>query len=140
VINRISSALVTAEARCINALDVLRALKGGLDQHPSISRQEKDRLLNFIALARQEYDEMVKKEVQKAFVYSYEESARSLFEKYLDHVEACCNWGKVEDPVTDEEVDPDARRMRSIEEQIGISEDATQGFREEITIRLSTYG
>ena len=82
---------------------------------------------------------MAKKEVQKAFVYSYEESARSLFENYLDHVEAYCNWGKVKDPVTGEEVDPDERLMRSIEEQIGISENAKKAFREEIMIRISTY-
>jgi len=81
----------------------------------------------------------VKKEVQKAFVYSYEESARSLFENYLDHVEAYCNWGKVKDPVTGDEVDPDERLMRSIEEQIGISENAKKGFREEILIRISSY-
>jgi serine protein kinase len=95
VINRLSSALIRTSTQCINALDVLRALKDGLDQHPSITREERDRLLNFISVARKEYDEIAKKEVQKAFVYSYEESARVLFDNYLDNVEAYCNNTKI---------------------------------------------
>jgi len=139
VINRLSSALIRTDTTCINALDVLRALKDGLDQHPSITREERERLLNFISIARREYDEIAKKEVQKAFVYSYEESARVLFNNYLDNVEAYCNGLKVRDPITDEELDPDERLMRSIEEQIGITENAKRSFREEILIRISSY-
>ncbi|QSO48227.1 PrkA family serine protein kinase [Alicyclobacillus mengziensis] len=139
VINRISTALIKHDTTCINALDVLRALKEGLTQHASISAEDKERLLNFIALARQEYDQMAKTEVQKAFVYSFEESAKTLLENYLDNVEAYCSWQKLHDPLTGEEVDPDERLMRSIEEQIGISENAKKAFREEILIRISTY-
>lgn len=139
VINRISSALINSDTKCINALDILRALKDGMDQHPSITKEEKERLFNFIAIARKEFDEFAKKEVQRAFVYSYEESARALFENYLDNVEAYCNGIKVIDPITDEEMEPDEKLMRSIEEQIGVSENAKKSFREEILIRISTY-
>ncbi|MFC5449473.1 PrkA family serine protein kinase [Paenibacillus aestuarii] len=139
VINRISSALIRQDLQCINALDVLRALKDGLDQHPSITKDERERFLNFISVARKEYDDIAKKEVQKAFVYSFEESAKTLFDNYLDNIEAYCNWGKIKDPLTGEEMDPDERLMRSIEEQIGISENAKKAFREEILIRISSY-
>lgn len=139
VVNRISSALIRQDMPCINALDVLRALKDGLNQHMTISREERERYLNFISSARKEYDELAKKEVQKAFVYSFEESARTLFENYLDNIEAYCHWGKITDPLTGEEMDPDERLMRSIEEQMGISENAKKMFREEILIRLSSY-
>ncbi|GFZ81633.1 protein PrkA [Paenibacillus marchantiophytorum] len=139
VINRISSALIRQDLQCINALDVLRALKDGLDQHPSITKDERERYLNFISVARKEYDDIAKKEVQKAFVYSFEESARTIFDNYLDNIEAYCNWGKIKDPLTGEEMDPDERLMRSIEEQIGISENAKKAFREEILIRISSY-
>ncbi len=139
VINRISSALIKQNLECINALDVLRALKEGMDQHSSISKEERERLLNYISIARKEYDELAKKEVQKAFVYSFEESARTLFENYLDNIEAYCNWHKISDPLTGEEMEPDERLMRSIEEQIGISENAKKAFREEILIRISAY-
>lgn len=139
VINRISSALIKQDMQCINALDVLRALKDGLDQHPSITKEERERYLNFISVARKEFDNLAKKEIQKAFVYSFEESARTLFENYLDNIEAFCNTHKIKDPLTGEEMDPDERLMRSIEEQIGISENAKKAFREEILIRISSY-
>ncbi|MGZ4123401.1 MAG: PrkA family serine protein kinase, partial [Tumebacillaceae bacterium] len=61
VINRISSALIRRDTNCINALDVLRAIKEGLDQHASITKEDKERLMNFISLARKEYDEDAKK-------------------------------------------------------------------------------
>lgn len=139
VINRISSALIKQDLQCINALDMLRAIKDGLDQHASIAKEERERYLNFISAARKEYDDLAKKEVQKAFVYSFEESAKTLFENYLDNIEAFCNWTKIRDPLTDEEMDPDERLMRSIEEQIGVSENAKKAFREEIMIRISAY-
>ena len=139
VINRISSAIIRKEVPSINALDVLRSLKDGLDQHPSISAEEAEKYTNYIAVARKEYDNIAKNEVQKAFVYSYEESAKALMDNYLDNVEAYCNKNKLRDPLTGEEMNPDEKLMRSIEEQIGISENAKKAFREEILIRLSAY-
>jgi len=139
VINRISSTIIRKEIPSINALDVLRSLKEGLNQHPSISKDDLEKYLNYISIARKEYDEIAKKEVQKAFVYSYEESAKTLMDNYLDNVEAYCNQNKLRDPLTGEEMNPDEKLMRSIEEQIGISENAKKGFREEILIRLSAY-
>lgn len=139
VINRISSTIIRKEVPTINALDVLRALKEGLDQHPSITAELREKYLNFISLARKEYDDIAKKEVQKAFVYSYEESAKTLMDNYLDNVEAYCNKAKLHDPLTGEEINPDEKLMRSIEEQIGISENAKKAFREEILIRISAY-
>ncbi|HWL22174.1 MAG TPA: PrkA family serine protein kinase, partial [Ureibacillus sp.] len=139
IINRISSAIIRKEVPSINALDVLRALKDGLDQHPSISQEDREKYINYIAVARREYDEIAKNEVQKAFVYSYEESAKHLMNNYLDNVEAFCNKNKIRDPLTGEEMNPDEKLMRSIEEQIGVSENAKKAFREEILIRLSAY-
>lgn len=139
VINRISSALIKEERKCINSLDFLRALKEGLDQHPSITKDEKEKYLNFISIARKEYDELAKNEIQKAFVYSFEESAKTLMNNYLDNVEAYANMSKLKDPITGEELNPDERLMRSIEEQIGVSENAKKSFREEILIRISSY-
>ena len=138
VINRLSNALIKQNVTCINPIDALRALRDGLDQHTSITREERERYLNFINEARKEYDEMARKEVQRAFVYSYEESARTLLNNYLDNVEAYCNKTKLRDPITDEEMEPDEQLMRSIEEQIGITDNAKRSFREEILIRISS--
>ncbi len=138
VINRLSSALVRENVTCINPIDALRSLRDGLDQHTGITREERERYLNFISEARKEFDQLAQKEVQRAFVYSYEESARTLLNNYLDNVEAYCNKTKVRDPITDEDMEPDEQLMRSIEEQIGITENAKKTFREEILIRISS--
>jgi serine protein kinase len=137
VINRLSHAVVKDDVACVNPIDALRALKDGFEQHTAITREERERLLNLIAEARREYDELAKREVQKAFVYAYEESAKTLLNNYLDNVEAFCNKSRLRDPITEEEVEPDERLMRAIEEQIGVTETAKKAFREEILIRLS---
>jgi serine protein kinase len=54
------------------------------------------------------------------------------------NVEAYVNKQKLLDPITEEEIDPDEKLMRSIEEQIGITENAKKAFREEIMIRISS--
>ena len=138
VINALSAALVRENTTCINPIDALRALRDGLEHHPGYDRDRREELLNLIAETRREYDDLAKKEVQRAFVYSFEQSAKTLLDNYLDNVEAFCNKSKLRDPITDEEVEPDDQLMRSVEEQIGISENAKKAFREEILIRLSS--
>ncbi len=138
VINRLSSALVKEGVTCINPIDALRALRDGMEQHTSITREQREHYLNLLGEARKEYDEIAKREVQKAFVYSFEEAARTLLNNYLDNVEAYCNKQKLRDPITDEELDPDEGLMRSIEDQIGITDTSRKAFREEILIRISS--
>jgi serine protein kinase len=139
IINRLSGALVRDGATCINPIDALRAIKNGFDQHTGISADQRERYLNLIATARKEYDEIAKNEVQRAFVYSFEEMARHMCENYLDNVEAFCNKDRLKDPITEDELEPDERLMRSIEEQIGVSETSKNTFRQEILIRISSY-
>ncbi|MGH9941104.1 MAG: PrkA family serine protein kinase [Pyrinomonadaceae bacterium] len=139
VINRLSSALVRDGVTCINPIDALRAIKDGFEQHTGINSEQRERYLNLISASRKEYDEMAKIEVQRAFVYSFEEMARTICNNYLDNVEAYCNKERIKDPITEEEVEPDEQLMRSIEEQIGVSENAKNTFRQEILIRISSY-
>ncbi|MEO6724008.1 MAG: protein prkA [Blastocatellia bacterium] len=139
IINRLSNALVRDNITCINPIDALLTIKNGFDQHTGISPDERERYLSLISLARREYDTIAKTEVQRAFVYSFEEMAKNMCNAYLDNVEAYCNKEKLKDPITEEEIEPDERLMRSIEEQIGISENAKNTFRQEILIRISSY-
>ena len=137
VINRLSSAIARAGCTCLTPLETLRALKEGLEQHTGLDRQTREHYLNLIYETRREYDEIAKTEVHKAFVYSFEESARTLFDNYLDNALAYWNHTRLRDPITGEEVEPDEKLMRSIEEQIGVSENSKRAFREEILIRIS---
>jgi serine protein kinase len=131
IMNRLSAALVRGNKTCITPIDVLRSMRDGLGEYTN-DEEEKRRLLSFIDETRRDYDEIAKKEVQRAFVYSYEQSAKTLLDNYLDNVDAYSNRTKVKDPITSEDVDPDERLMRSIEEQIGVSENAKREFREGI--------
>jgi len=129
IINRISSALVKGGKTYVTPIDVLRSLRDGITEYTN-NEEERRRLLGFIDEVRKEFDETAKKEVQRAFVYSYEESAKTLLDNFIDNVEAYCNREKVKHPITGEDVDPDERLMRSIEEQIGVTENAKREFRE----------
>lgn len=56
----------------------------------------------------------------------------------LKYAEAFINKQKLLDPITEDEMEPDEKLMRSIEEQIGVTDNAKRAFREEIMIRIST--
>jgi serine protein kinase len=139
IINRLSGALVRDNITCINPIDALRAIKDGFEQHTGISGEQRERYLNLVSVARREYDDMSKNDVQRAFVYSFEEMAKTLCDNYLDNVEAYCNKEKLKDAITEEEIEPDEKLMRSIEEQIGVSENGKNTFRQEILIRISSH-
>lgn len=86
------------------------------------------------------YLEILEKEITKAFVYAYEEQAETLFQNYLDHAEAFANRTTLRDRNTREELEPDEDFLRSIEEQIGITGPASEGFRQEVIAYLWAAG
>ena len=87
-----------------------------------------------------DYLEILEKEITKAFVYSYQEQADSLFQNYLDHAEAYVSKTKVKDRNTKEELNPDEAFLKSIEEQIAIIGTAADGFRQEVIAYLWSVG
>lgn len=139
VINQLARAMVKDGKGCLTSIDALRTLKEGIENSPNIKEEDKEHAINFIQETRKEYDEKAKHEIQKAFVHSFEEQASNLLSAYLDNVEAFCNKDKVKHPLTGEEMEPDTKLMRSIEEQIGVQETAAKSFREDILVRLASY-
>lgn len=87
-----------------------------------------------------EYLEVLEREITKAFVYSYQEQAESLFQNYLDHAEAYVTKKRVKDRNTSEDLEPDEGFMKSIEEQIAIIGTACDGFRQEVIAYLWSVG
>jgi serine protein kinase len=132
VINRISSSLIRPNTKCINPIDVLRAIKDGFDTYSSFKREDREKFDNLIADVRREYDEIARNDVQKAFFVSFEQEALTLLDNYLDHVEAYLDDKKLLDPLTEEERDPDEKLMRSIEEKVKVPESGKDAFRNEI--------
>lgn len=130
IINCISRALMTGKT-CVNPLDVMRSLRDGIKSVYINDSKAQEGLLGLLNEVRIDYDEKVKKQVQKAFVYAYESSAKTLLDNYVQNVAAFCNKLKVKDPVTGDDMEPDETLMASIEQQIGIAGDAKKKeFRE----------
>lgn len=143
IIDSISMALTTRGSgkACLTPIDTIRALRDNLEHHAQtrdMKKEDKDALINDITTVKNEYDAQVTREIMSAFVHSYKDAARSLCDNYLENVEAYTARTKVVDPITDEESSPDEKLMRSIEEQIGVSENSKKEFRNEILIRIGS--
>lgn len=136
VIDSLSTALIQGDKKCLTPMDALRALRDNMENHPhtrDLKPDEKQKIRNIIDNeVRGIYNEKAKKEVQSAFVHSYEDNARSLAENYLFNVVAFNAETKIVDPITDEESAPDEQLMRSIEEQISISEPGKKAHRQQL--------
>ncbi len=122
----------------VNVFMVLNELKEGLSNSSLITKVEEVKHYEFcIDLATKELDEILKAEVQKALVAN-EDAIVRLCAKYIDNLIAYINDEKIRNPITQKDIDPDERLMRSIEEKIGIPEQGADDFRRSIATFMTT--
>jgi serine protein kinase len=131
--DKLSNALVgDATEGCINPFILMRELESGLKHHSLItSEEQRTRYRELLAAARDEYDETIKTEVQRA-ITADEAAVTRLCGNYIDNVKAYTQQEKVRNPYTGEDEEPAERLMRSIEEKIEIPESRKDDFRREI--------
>jgi serine protein kinase len=131
--DKLSNALVShASEGCINPFIVLRELEAGLKHHSLItSEEQRSRYRELLTVVREEYDEIVKNEVQRA-ITADETAISRLCANYIDNVKAYTQHEKVRNRYTGADEEPDERLMRSIEEKIDIPESRKDDFRREI--------
>ena len=128
--DRIASCLVD-DKPTIGPKDVLNSIEYGLRHHSLVSSEEvRRRYLELISLVREEYEEIIKHEVQVA-IASDQEAIDRLCSKYLDNVRAYTTREKVAG-AGGAMRDPDERLMRSIEEKIDLPESRKDDFRHEM--------
>ncbi len=128
------------EANCIHPISVRESLVH-MVKESDFAEDIKKKYLEFLQdTLHKEYLQVLEKEITKAFVYSYQEQAESLFQNYLDHAEAFVTKKRFKDRNTGEELEPDENFMKSIEEQIGIVGTACDGFRQEVIAYLWSVG
>ena len=133
VINALSNAIIQSDTRSLTTMDVLLALKDGIESDARIDPKKKRKWIDYLVLARKHfYNRWVKEDVHKALFVSFEQEAQDLLEKYLDEVEATLDNRQIRDPITNEERRPDERFLRSVEEKIHISDSGKQSFRQEV--------
>jgi serine protein kinase len=83
-------------------------------------------------VVKQEYEDIVKNEVQRAISADEEAIKRKLCANYIDNVKAYTQKEKVKNRTPGQDEEPDERLMRSIEEKIDIPESRKDDFRREI--------
>ncbi|HEX8012848.1 MAG TPA: serine protein kinase [Casimicrobiaceae bacterium] len=133
VINALSGAIIKSNVKSLTTMEVLLALKDGIENDARIDPKEKRKWIDFLVVVRKDfYNRWVKEDVHKALFVSFEQEAQDLLDKYLDEVEATLDSRKVKDPITNEERDPDERLLRAVEEKIHISDSGKQSFRQEV--------
>jgi serine protein kinase len=131
--DKISNALVAhPDEDNINPFMVMHELETGLRHHALIKDEEQFRhFRELLASVREEYEDVVKNEVQRA-IAADEEALTRLCGNYIDNVKAYTQREKVRNRYTGGYDDPDERLMRSVEEKIDIPEGRKDDFRREI--------
>ena len=131
--DKLSNSLVKEENEgYINPFMVLNELESGLRHHSLIKNQEqRKRYIELLSVVKDEYEDIVKNEVQRA-ICADEEAISRLCGNYIDNVKAYTQKEKVRNKYTGQYEEPDERLMRSIEEKIDIAESRKDDFRREI--------
>jgi serine protein kinase len=131
--DKISNALVNEDAEnCINPFMVMNELEAGLDHHSLITADElRRRFKELLGLVKEEYEDIVKNEVQRA-ISADEDAIKRLCANYIDNIKAYTQKERVKNKFTGADEEPDERLMRAIEEKIGIPENRKEDFRREI--------
>jgi len=131
--DKISNALVAhPDEDNINPFMVMKELEDGLRHHSLIKDEDQYRhYKELLSVVREEYEDVVKNEVQRAIAADEEALAR-LCSNYIDNVKAYTQREKVRNRYTGNYEEPDERLMRSVEEKIDIPEGRKDDFRREI--------
>jgi serine protein kinase len=133
--DKISNALVSHQAqldKAINPFMVMNELEGGLSHHSLITDEElKKEYKELLAVVREEYEDILKGEVQRA-ISADEDAIKRLAANYIENVRAYTQHERVRNRYTGRDDDPDERLMRSIEDKIDIPESRKDDFRQEI--------
>lgn len=131
--DKISNALVSEKSEGhLNPFLLMNEMEAGLKNHSLITNDEhRKRFREAIAVVKQEYEDIVKNEVQRA-ISADEEAVQKLCANYIDNVKAYTQRERVKNKYTGQDEEPDERLMRSIEEKIDIPESRKDDFRREI--------
>lgn len=148
VIDALSRAVTDGEAGahehvegepCLTTIMAIRALRDSIEKAHQLSDDQKKRSLSLLTEARKEIDRQLKDEVRKSFIPAFSDKAQEILENYLNNAEAYCEKTKLRDAITNEEVAPDEKLMRGIEEMVGVSDNAKDAFRTGVLMRIGIW-
>jgi serine protein kinase len=111
---------------------VMNELESGLKHHSLINNNElRQRYRDLLAVTKEEYENVVKNEVQRA-IAADEDALKRLCGNYIDNIKAYTQRERVKNKFTGQYEESDERLMRSIEEKIDIPDSRKDDFRREI--------
>jgi serine protein kinase len=130
--DKMSNVLVSGNSTSVNPFMLLNELESGLKHHSLLdNEEEKKRYREMFTIVKEEYEDIVKNEVQRA-ITADEDAIQRLCANYIDNVKAYTQKEKVRNKYTGQDESPDERLMRTIEEKIDIPESRKDDFRREI--------
>jgi len=143
IINALNVALgMKEDKKCVTPVDIIRSLHKTFDHQMGIDEKDKEKYLNLLLGEKEsiaaEFKEIVRKEVNMAFISAYDEQAQSLFDNYILNASAYCKKEKVQDPITGEINDPDEKLMRQLEELVGVPSNSKMEFRQGLFVHKAT--
>ena len=129
VLNRIVFVSGTPDIKCVSPLAVLNSLWQGIDENVSLDKADRAQFISLIADTVSEYNDLAVKEVQRAYLDSFDDDSAELLAEYLKNVRAFCSEGE----------SFEERAMQQIERAINIREKDSKAFREEIDHLASLF-
>lgn len=121
---------------CMTPVLTLRAIRDGIRGNIQLSQAQRDHLEVRLGIVVDLFREEIKVDVQKGFVHGFEEAGNDMFERYIENVIAFLNDEKVQNPITEQDEEPNERLMRRIEEMINVGENQAKAFRTEISNKM----
>jgi serine protein kinase len=132
VIDQIARSASKPGVVCLDPIDLLMTMWEGIEQSTSLSQEEQDRLYKLFQDTRREYEEMAKREVQKAFVDEFDRAANTLIKRYIEAIETYLNEQSEHHNGSGQKSEVDEKLMRSLERIINIQDYDAENFRREI--------
>jgi serine protein kinase len=132
VIDQIARSASKPGVVCLDPIDLLMTMWEGIEQSTSLSQEEQDRLYKLFQDTRREYEEMAKREVQKAFVDEFDRAANTLIKRYIEAIDTYLNEQSEHHNGSGQKSEVDEKLMRSLERIINIQDYDAENFRREI--------
>ncbi len=148
ILAALNNALVKeGENGCLTPLGSIQALRGVFDHRMGYSPEDVKSYREFLSAGEKdsvmvEYRDFILEAVTKAFLSAYSDLAKALFNRYIEEVQFYRDQKRKYtggrqtemklDPKTGKPKEPDMKFMRSIEEQIELSDDEAETFRGEL--------
>lgn len=131
VFNCISNVCAGNASKSVSPIDILREIKQNFASSAKHNKEDIERFDELLTTVVEEYTNLARNEVQKAFFLNFEGEIANLLNNYVDNIGAYLDGSNVLDEYGEANT-PNEVLMRGIEEKVGVSDGSKSAFRGEI--------